>query len=290
MAILKKGPALSGKVGGLKYSQKDGVTVVSELPGFFHDAKTRKQLVQRMKLNNILLTYRRLKDGLKENFEEVSGTRRACHVFRGANLVLPNHAWVTTHGVNASGVLAPMVVSSGTLQPIGYSYVNEMYCSDLNVGGLTISDRTRVCDLANAIVRNNAGWEYGDDLQVIVGEQSLRNSDSPEEFDSHLTDLKFHVFRIPMNRGCDDTLDKTIKDQLWKKALNPLAVSDGMLCFSPIIAESSYAQTYYAGALVHTRKNKTGLRVSRQQLLLTDSTLFDHYSSPEMLAAQLGEE
>lgn len=289
MAIAKNGPALSGKVGGLKYSQVDDVTVVSELPISFHDANTRKQQVQRMKLNNVLLTYRRLKDNLKENFEEVSGTRRACHVFRGANLVLPNHAWIPSQGVDDSGVLAPMVVSSGTLQPIGYSYVNEMYCSDLNVGNLTISDQTRVCDLANAIVRNNAGWEYGDSLQVIVGEQSLRNSDTPEEFDSHLTDLKFHVFRIPMDGACDDSLDKLVISQLWPKARNPLAVNDGMLCFSPIIADSSYAQTYYAGALVHTRKNKTGLRVSRQQLLLSDSTLFDHYSSPEMLAAQLGE-
>ncbi|MCQ2273359.1 MAG: hypothetical protein MJZ86_01040 [Bacteroidales bacterium] len=289
MAILKKGPALSGKVGGLKYSQKDGVTVVSELPGFFHDAKTRKQLVQRMKLNNILLTYRRLKDGLKENFEEVSGTRRACHVFRGANLVLPNHAWIPSRGVDDTGVLAPMVVSSGTLQPIGYSYVNEMYCSDLNVGGLTISDRTRVCDLANAIVRNNAGWEYGDSLQVIVGEQSLRDAGLHEDSEPHLTGLRFLVFRIPMDRGCGDSLDKFVREQLWAAARNPLAVSGGLLCFSPIVAESRYAPTYYAGALVHTRNNKSGLRVSRQQLLLSDSTLFDHYSSPEMLAAQLGE-
>lgn len=290
MAILKNGPALSGKVGGLKYSQVGDMTVVSELPGSFHDAKTRKQLVQRMKLNNILLTYRLLKDCLKENFEEVSGARRACHVFRGANLVLPNHAWIASHGANNSGVLAPMVVSSGTLQPIGYSYENEMYCSDLNVGELTISEQTRVCDLANAIVRNNAGWEYGDSLQVIVGEQSLRNPDAPEESEPNLTDLRFHVFRIPMDRGCDDNLDKLVRSQLWAAARNPLAVSDGMLCFSPIIAERPNAQTYYAGALVHIRKNKSGLRASRQQLLLTDCALFDHYSSPEMLAAQLGEE
>lgn len=86
MAILKNGPALSGKVGSLKYSQVGGVTVVSELSDSFHDAKTHKQLVQRMKLNNILLTYRMLKDYLKENFEEVSGARRACHVFRGGQL------------------------------------------------------------------------------------------------------------------------------------------------------------------------------------------------------------
>lgn len=289
MAILKNGPALSGKVGGLKYSQVGGVTVVSELSGSFHDAKTRKQLVQRMKLNNILLTYRMLKDYLKENFEEVSGARRACHVFRGANLVLPDHAWVTSRGVDDSGVLAPMVVSSGTLQPIGYSYENEMYCSDLNVGELTISDRTRVCDLANAIVRNNAGWEYGDDLQVIVGEQSLLDSVSPENSEPQLTSLRFHVFRIPMDRGCGDSLDKFVRNQLWAAAHSPLAVNDGTLCFSPIIAERPNAQTYYAGALVHTRKNKSGLRASRQQLLLSDSTLFAHYSSPEMLAAQLGE-
>lgn len=288
MAIVKNGPAYSGKIGAIRFSQVDGVTIASECPTHIHDPKTPKQQKQRLKLNNILSTYRLLGDHLKENFEEVGGTRRACHVFRSINLMLPKHAWMPSSVDIRERVLAPMMVSSGTLPPVEYAYSDDMYCTNIEVGDLQLNDSTSVGQLARSIVTNNLEWEYGDKMQILIGIKSFFEPTMTDFSFLKQSNLGYIVFCIPMNQSCDDNLADLIRKQLNYNLQNPFRVKDGRLCFAPNLMESSGCQIYYAGAVVHSRKTKTGLRVSRQQLILSDTTVFDYFASDEILEKAMG--
>lgn len=70
-------------------------------------------------------------------------------------------------------VLLPLTISDGTLPTIQTEFDGEGVKSDISVGNLTLSPETRVCNLAQAIMFNNRGYQKGDTITFVAGRQEV---------------------------------------------------------------------------------------------------------------------
>lgn len=70
-------------------------------------------------------------------------------------------------------IVAPVLVSRGDLPTINFTFDDEanQLVSSLNVPGLVIGASTTVATFSEIIVNNNTGFNYGDQLTVVLAQQ-----------------------------------------------------------------------------------------------------------------------
>ena len=87
-----------GKVSGTSantiYYEVNGVTFGRSKPAKMGNPKTEAQMKQRIKMNNILNTYKYIKGYLQQNFEGIIGNKNASSFFRSYNL-MKTPVWLT---------------------------------------------------------------------------------------------------------------------------------------------------------------------------------------------------
>ena len=85
---------MTGKSGNISYFEVNGVTIGRSLPRKMGNPKTEAQMKQRIKMNNILNTYKYIKGYLQQNFEGIVGNKNAAGFFRSYNL-MKTPVWMT---------------------------------------------------------------------------------------------------------------------------------------------------------------------------------------------------
>ena len=85
---------LSGKNANTIYYEVNGVTIGRAKPTKMGNPKTEAQMKQRIKMNNILNTYKYIRDFLQHNFEGTIGYKSASSFFRSYNL-MKTPVWLT---------------------------------------------------------------------------------------------------------------------------------------------------------------------------------------------------
>ena len=123
-----------GKVSGTKantiYYEVNGVTFGRSKPTKMGNPKTEAQMKQRIKMNNILNTYKYIKGYLQQNFEGIIGNKNASSFFRSYNL-MKTPVWLTkAQKESCKFVLAPYVVAQGRINSAGYEFRDGMFVSD----------------------------------------------------------------------------------------------------------------------------------------------------------------
>ena len=161
-----------GKVSGTKantiYYEVNGVTFGRSKPTKMGNPKTEAQMKQRIKMNNILNTYKYIKGYLQQNFEGIIGNKNASSFFRSYNL-MKTPVWLTkAQKESYKFMLAPYVVAQGRIPTVGYEFRDGVFVSDINIGDLEINDQTEERVLSSIICGNNEGWTDNDTLQVIL--------------------------------------------------------------------------------------------------------------------------
>lgn len=70
-------------------------------------------------------------------------------------------------------IVAPVLVSRGDLPTINFTFSDEdnQLISSLNTAGLVIGASTSVATFSEIIVENNPGFNYGDQLTIVVAQQ-----------------------------------------------------------------------------------------------------------------------
>ena len=266
-----------GKVSGTKantiYYEVNGVTFGRSKPTKMGNPKTEAQMKQRIKMNNILNTYKYIKGYLQQNFEGIIGNKNASSFFRSYNL-MKTPVWLTkAQKESYKFVLAPYVVAQGRINTLGYEFRNGVFVSDINVENLEINDETEERVLSSVVCANNEGWTNNDTLQIILLKQK-RIGSSEENVE------------LPKCCSFTITLDKTsmtkISDIPVLESLSQmphffLCSVDGKLA---VRVEDSEEYTY-AFAVVHGRGQGRDKIVSSQQLCLSDTALYDSYCSRE---------
>lgn len=118
MAKVNDNGFLSGHIGSIVYRELNGMQVAQAMPSQYHDAKSEAQLKQRSGMRNILATYRLLKGSIKEQFEEATSMKRPYNCFIHHNLLLPAVELSKKDYDMRLGLLAPYIVSHGSLPPL----------------------------------------------------------------------------------------------------------------------------------------------------------------------------
>ena len=279
MAILKSGLGIfSGKIGGIRAWESNGRTIVASYDVKCKNPKTEAQMKQRLKLINILNNYRVLKPALLENFEGIAGNRNAATFFRKYNL-MQKSVWLTKNdALYHKVVLAPYCVSQGIIKPIEYSLTSAGLTSNIELVTTDKEVTTDVTNLAYAILQNHEDWSKGDTLQIVAMRQSLRDN------------LKSNSFRIEMEavtfiltNSKNQPLDSVVGVNHLKNIGITLANHDGRLGID-ISNRSDYV---YALALVHGRGTGIKRLLSTQNLVLSDTSIYDHYASSEQMVEAL---
>ena len=125
MAKVNDNGFLSGHIGQIVYRELNGMQVAQAMPSQYHDAKSEAQLKQRSGMRNILATYRLLKAAIKEQFEEATSMKRPYNCFVHHNLLLPAIELSKKDYDMRLGLLAPYIVSHGSLPPLDIGDNND---------------------------------------------------------------------------------------------------------------------------------------------------------------------
>lgn len=279
MAILKSGlGTFSGKIGGIRAWESNGRTIVASYDVKCRNPKTEAQMKQRLKLINILNNYRVLKPALLENFEGIAGNRNAATFFRKYNL-RQKPVWLTkTDALYHKVVLAPYCVSQGIIKPIEYSLSSAGLTSNIELGTTVKEVTTDVTNLAYAILQNHEDWSNGDTLQIVAMRQSLKDN---LKSDSSRAEMEAVTFIL--TTGKNQPLDSVVGVNHLKSMGITIANHDGRLGID-ISNRSDYV---YALALVHGRGTGIKRLLSTQNLVLSDTSIYDHYASSEQMVEAL---
>lgn len=279
MAILKSGLGIfSGKIGGIRAWESNGRTIVASYDVKCKNPKTEAQMKQRLKLINILNNYRVLKPALLENFEGIAGNRNAATFFRKYNL-RQKPVWLTkTDALYHKVVLAPYCVSQGIITPIEYSLSSAGLTSNIELGTTVKEVTTDVTNLAYAILQNHEDWSNGDTLQIVAMRQSLKDN-----LKSDSSRAEMEAVTLIMTTGKNQPLDSVVGVNHIKNIGITLANHDGRLGID-ISNRSDYV---YALALVHGRGTGIKRLLSTQNLVLSDTSFYDHYISSEQMVEAL---
>ena len=279
MAILKSGlGTFSGKIGGIRAWESNGRTIVASYDVKCRNPKTEAQMKQRLKLINILNNYRVLKPALLENFEGIAGNRNAATFFRKYNL-RQKPVWLTkTDALYHKVVLAPYCVSQGIIKPIEYSLSSAGLTSNIELGTTDKEVTTDVTNLAYAILQNHEDWSNGDTLQIVAMRQSLKDN-----LKSDSSRAEMEAVTLIMTTGKNQPLDSVVGVNHLKSMGITIANHDGRLGID-ISNRSDYV---YALALVHGRGTGIKRLLSTQNLVLSDTSIYDHYASSEQMVEAL---
>lgn len=279
MAILKSGLGIfSGKIGGIRAWESNGRTIVASYDVKCKNPKTEAQMKQRLKLINILNNYRVLKPALLENFEGIAGNRNAATFFRKYNL-RQKPVWLTkTDALYHKVVLAPYCVSQGIIKPIEYSLSSAGLTSNIELGTTVKEVTTDVTNLAYAILQNHEDWSNGDTLQIVAMRQSLKDN-----LKSDSSRAEMEAVTLIMTTGKNQPLDSVVGVNGLKSMGITIANHDGRLGID-ISNRSDYV---YALALVHGRGTGIKRLLSTQNLVLSDTSIYDHYASSEQMVEAL---
>ncbi len=262
-----------GNSGGMSYFEVNGVTIGRAKPTKMGNPKTEAQMKQRIKMNNILNTYKYIKEYLQHNFEGTIGYKSASSFFRSYNL-MKTPVWQTkAQKESYKFVLAPYVVAQGRINSVGYEFRDSTFVSDINVGDLEINDETEESVLSSVICGNNEGWTNNDTLQVILLRQK-RVSSLDEEI-AHPTCCSILV---SLDKASGTNIGEIpVLESLSNMSRFSLCNIDGKLS----VRVDDTTEYTYAFAIVHGRGQGREKIVSSQQLCLSDTALYDSYCSSE---------
>ena len=266
-----------GKVSGTKantiYYEVNGETIGRSKPTKMGNPKTEAQMKQRIKMNNILNTYKYIKEYLQHNFEGSIGYKSASSFFRSYNL-MKTPVWLTkAQKESYKFVLAPYVVAQGRIPTVGYEFRDDVFVSDINIGSLEINDETEENVLSSVICGSNEGWANNDTLQIILLRQK-RIEASDEEIELP----KCCSFVVTLDKASRTMIcDIPVLESMSQLPRFSLCNVDGKLA----VKVDETEEYTYAFAVVHGRGQGRDKIVSSQQLCLSDSALYNSYCSSE---------
>ena len=259
MAILEKNGVITGSVDDVVYKNYNGKVVVCRKQTTYRDAKTEGQVVYRVKMRNIQNIYAALKEALRGNFQDKTGRQTDYSRFQGVNMQKPAVYLNKNEVAMKAQVVAPYIVSFGTLVPIDYELKDNSLVTNISLGNLSITPDTTVSEIALAIVKNNDGWEYDDCLEFMAVRQSEGKTPTAKCCFTHLSLVK------------NDT--SKLSDALIVRNASQIELGSSAEGFLQMNVSDNGGF-----AIIRKRMASKGLMTSTQELAI-NNPLFDQYHS-----------
>lgn len=220
------------------------------------NANTRSQVQQRSQLANIIRLYQASPVFFKKAFSNKPANQTDYNALVSRNLNGAFKVYLPKSVADANGgVVAPYIISDGSLTPIVVSGTGVNAVTSLAVGSdFTIDNTTTVGALSAALLANNTIVQAGDQLSYL----------SIEQYDANgVPRLRARLFEMVLNTASN----ALVYDVMPEQAVN---VVDGFIAHGALVYSGAFAW-------VLSRKTASGLQVSRQQLICTSQTLYNAY-------------
>ena len=255
--ILKK---LNGSAGSLTFKQYAGQTVVSEKISVVKRSNTPMQMRQRTKWGNVIQMYKGICPLINYGFESKPVGKSDYNMFIKVNMK-GSDIYLTREEVAGGGcIAAPYQLTQGTLPSIVVTGSGDNVRTDISLGDLTIDAETTVKDFAQAVVNNNADYDYGDQISFFDVLQRV----------NAVTGIPYCQF-LATNVVLDKASEVKLLDMVSKYGF---ATVDGFLGH----IEGEGAGVF---AWVHTRKSSGKTLVSTQSLINNNAEVIAEYSGAE---------
>ena len=255
--ILKK---LNGSAGSLTFKQYAGQTVVSEKISVVKRSNTPMQMRQRTKWGNVIQMYKGICPLINYGFESKPVGKSDYNMFIKVNMK-GSDIYLTREEVAGGGcIAAPYQLTQGTLPSIVTVGEGDNVRTDISLGDLTIDAETTVKDFAQAVVNNNADYDYGDQIAFFDVLQRV----------NAVTGIPYCQF-LATNVVLDKASEVKLLDMVSKYGF---ATVDGFLGH----IEGEGAGVF---AWVHTRKSSAKTLVSTQSLINNNAEVIADYSGAE---------
>ena len=255
--ILKK---LNGSAGSLTFKQYAGQTVVSEKISVVKRSNTPMQMRQRTKWGNVIQMYKGICPLINYGFESKPVGKSDYNMFIKVNMK-GSDIYLTREEVAGGGcIAAPYQLTQGTLPSIVTVGEGDNVRTDISLGDLTIDAETTVKDFAQAVVNNNADYDYGDQISFFDVLQRV----------NAVTGIPYCQF-LATNVVLDKASEVKLLDMVSKYGF---ATVDGYLGH----IEGEGAGVF---AWVHSRKSSAKTLVSTQSLINNNADVIAEYSGAE---------
>lgn len=250
-----------GKVGDLVFARRLGQQTTRAYNSNPKDAKTRSQVTQRVKMANVIAMYRALKNICNHSFEGLSVGQTSYSAFVKANLT-GNKVSLTKEAASFGAcVVAPYLISRGSLPSIQVEGTGADAVTNIAVGGLTISGTTTIGQFADALVANNAGIEYGDQLTYVsLVQQTDANTGYPV--------VVAGIYEVTLNSASTDKVRDFIPEV-------GSSVKNGFLAHGALIGRGGFAW------ILSRKQTGASLMVSTQRLVLTSPDVYDQFATAD---------
>ena len=256
--ILKK---LNGSAGSLTFKQVNGQTVVSEKVTAVKKSNTPAQMRQRTKWGNVVQMYKGICPLINYGYESKPTGCSDFNMFMKANMKLTDIYLTRSEVAGGACIAAPYQLTQGSLPSIVVVGKGEMAKTDIFLGGLKIDENTTVKDFAQAVVSNNADYDYGDQIAFF--------------------DVLQKVNAVTLIPYCQFTatnvlLDKASEVKLWDLVNKHgfASSSDGFLMHAEGEGNGVYGW-------VHSRKGNGKTLVSTQTLIDNNADMIAEYTGEQ---------
>ena len=256
--IFKK---MKGSAGSLTFKQVNGQTVVSEKATTVKNTRTSGQQRQRTKWSNVVQMYKGIMPLINGGFEQKALRCSDYQMFMKVNMAYSN-IYLTRQEVAGGGcIAAPYQITQGSLPSIATVGKGEHAKTDIFLGGLVIDENTTVKDFSQAVVNNNANYDYEDQISFFVVLQKVNAV-------TGIPYCQFAATNVILNR----TSEMKLWDIVNKHGFT--TSSDGFLMH----AEGEGVGAY---GWVHSRKGNGKTLVSTQVLIDNNAEMLAEYSGDE---------
>ena len=253
--ILKK---LNGSAGSLTFKQVNGQTVVSEKATIVKNSRTPAQQRQRTKWGNVVQMYKGICPLINYGYEAKPAGCSDYNMFMKANMKLTDIYLTRDEVAGGACIAAPYQLTQGSLPSIVVVGNGENAKTDIFLGDLVIDENTTVKEFAQAVVSNNADYDYGDQIAFFDVLQKVNAV-------SLIPYCQFSATNV--------VLDKASEVKLWDLVNKHGFASseDGFLMHTEGEGNGVYGW-------VHSRKGSGKTLVSTQTLINNNAEMLAEYS------------
>lgn len=166
------------RLGGTVLYQAMEQTRQRELAVSVSNPRTPSQMRQRVKWANLVNFYRVNRSWMKYAFETKTPQQSEYNKFMSVNVSSSNIYLTKTLAGMGACVVAPYIVTQGSLFPIETTKVTGAWTTNINLTeGFTLDNSTTIADFASALLAVNPALREGDQLSFIRFSQQV-NSDT----------------------------------------------------------------------------------------------------------------
>ena len=267
-------PMYKGGAGGYTFYVRGGEQVIRQRKNNSNygdtASRTRAQMIRRIRWGNLVNVFKAISTWQKKAYDSKMHGQTDYNIFMQLNI---NHVSVAESKEMCEAgcaVVEDYQVSRGSLAPIQLEVVSGSinYASSINLSG-TITGTTTVGQLSADILANNPEFLPGDNIAIIF----LRNYQVPRVEWPYASSVYTEI-----------TLDAS-STKLLSSVTNlsgRLNVTENDTLGIVGVQSSADSPLHEVGAvMIHTRKSASDLKVSSQNIVLTDQTIITAYSGAD---------